>query len=253
MITAKSAHGVARTSLRRVDHGPSLLARALDWVAKRKEKYSCFFPFFLNDHPLIGSLFLSGSEIFFQGRMSIFQDRMSILFKIGCLCSGSDVFFQDRKPFSGTNVFFQDRNSFFRIGCLFFNSRRPCSRNRRSKSARDLIQTMQLFAVCNCFRSANDGRRGACFRNVLFEIREPKMAAGHFSRDRGVLMFMYRCIKHTCMYMFMYTHPHTMCIHTRRCVCVHVFVRVCVRELIDSSRFVMVCLGSLISQNRIVN
>jgi len=48
--TAKSAHGVARTSLRRVGHP----ARALDWIPKRKEKSFCFFPFFLIDHPFAG-------------------------------------------------------------------------------------------------------------------------------------------------------------------------------------------------------
>ena len=49
VITAKSAHGVTRISLRCVGH----LARALDWVPKRKEKSFCFFPFCLSDHPLV--------------------------------------------------------------------------------------------------------------------------------------------------------------------------------------------------------
>jgi len=44
--TAKSAHGVACTSLRRLGH----LARALDWVPR-----IYFFPFFLSDHPLQGA------------------------------------------------------------------------------------------------------------------------------------------------------------------------------------------------------
>jgi len=60
VITAKSAHGVARTSLRRVGHP----ARALDWVQKRNEKSLCFFPLFLSDHPLSQLLHSKSGYIF---------------------------------------------------------------------------------------------------------------------------------------------------------------------------------------------
>jgi len=129
VITAKSAHGVARTSLRRVDHGPSLPARGpppepsgsgLGLGTKKKGKIFLFFSFFpqrpsphrQSIFVRIGNLF-PGSNVYFSGSDVYFvQDRMS-LFRIGCLFPGPEAFFRNECFFSGSEFFFQDRMPFF--------------------------------------------------------------------------------------------------------------------------------------------